>query len=180
MRRGIKCNVKLTKHQETSYEVGPWSISHCLNMWWKDCPILFCKVCACVWNDLRNMYLLTFILFHLFVHRMKANTVHRNCFNSVKSLRFSFKGRLFPPFDTASWYKDMHSCLRDNRANKASVKPAREWQVDELHFKQWHKELCRGQYLKLQVLNWEHMVQDRGQNRNSINVYVHVPPYPYE
>lgn len=47
----------------------------------------------------------------------------------------------------------MYSCLRENRANNAAVKAAREWQVDELHFEQWYKELLRGQYLELQVLN---------------------------
>lgn len=36
---------------------------------------------------------------------------------------------------------------------KATAKPDREWQVDGLHFEQWYKELLRGQYLKLQVLN---------------------------
>lgn len=73
----------------------------------------------------------------------------------------------------------MYSCLRENRDN-ATVKAAREWQVDELCFEQRYKELLRGQYLELQVLNWESMLQDRGQNPNSIDVYVHVPPYPYE
>lgn len=70
----------------------------------------------------------------------------------------------------------MCSCLRENRANKAVVKAAREWQVDEQHFEQWHKGLLRGRYLELQVLNWECMPQDRGQNPNSMDVYVHVPP----